>query len=87
MSVGPHFFVCVDDKWPSIYFLILMPHKRHFNATWNEDQVNTVMCAPPRQQNRPPKPPRKLNCTGLDSSGVKISGIAVEGYDLYSAVS
>jgi hypothetical protein len=43
---GSHNFFCVNDKWAHIYIFILMPHKRHVNATWNKDQVNTATCVP-----------------------------------------
>jgi hypothetical protein len=66
---------------PRIFFLILIPNKRHVNNTWDGDQVNTATCVP-RQRNHPPKPSKESNCTGFDSSGVKISIIMVEGYDL-----
>jgi hypothetical protein len=64
-------------------FLIQMPPKRYIKPT---DSVNAATSAP-HQRNRPPKPPRESNCTGFVSSGVKISGIAVEGYDLDLVVS
>ena len=83
---GGNFFFVRMKNGPRIYIFILMPHKRHVNATWHKDRVNTATYAP-RQQNHPPKPPRELNCTGFVSSGVKISGIAVEGYDLDLVVS
>lgn len=84
VHVGPTiFYYCVCETvmwvlWVLLFFLIELPHKRHVNATSDEDRVK-LATQTPRQLKPLFKPPWDLYCTDLIVEGSIVSDFWVGG--------